>query len=109
MRIKEVNKKMRRFKNKNFDINKWLNEINEFKKEIEKIETDRNIKITVNKNGNSIYFKLNNKDYRISTHHKIEKNFFDDVANFKAENQINLVTNSRKNIIKKLMEILGGK
>lgn len=99
---------MRRFKNKNFDINKWLNEINEFKKEIETVEKQNNIKIIVNKNANSIYFKLNNKDYRISTHHKIEKNYFDDVANFRAENQINLVTNSRKNIIKKLMEILEG-
>lgn len=98
---------MRRLKNKNFDINKWLNEINAFKKEIEKIEQDQGIKINVNKNGNSIYFKLNNLDYRISTHYKIEKNYFDDVSNFKAENQINLVTNSRKNIIKKLIEVLG--
>lgn len=94
---------------KNFDYQQWMNDIELFKKEIELLETQNSISITINKFGNSIYFEKNGYKYRISTHNKIDKGLHYSSSKdlFNDENQINIITNSRKNIIKHLKKILG--
>lgn len=96
---------MKKFK-RNFDVNAWLESINKFKNEIDEIEKRFNISIKYNENGNSIYFNKDGKEYRISTHDKINKEYSTAKDLFKDENQVNIVTNSRNNIIKNLLKIL---
>lgn len=88
------------------DIEKYLNACDQFKKDIEKIEKITGVIIHINQKCNSVYFKFKNKEYRISTHDKINKKYSTDQDLFKADNQINKVTNSRANIIKYLKKIL---
>ena len=89
------------------DIENYINAFESFKKEIENIEKLTGVIIHINQKYNSVYFKYNDYEYRISTHEKKEKAYSNMFDLFKAENQINKVTNSRKNIIKHLKRILG--
>ena len=89
------------------DVEKFLKDMENFKNEIEKIEKLTGVIIHINQKYNSVYFKYNDYEYRISTHEKKEKAYSNMFDLFKAENQINKVTNSRKNIIKHVKKILG--
>ena len=89
------------------DIENYINAFESFKKEIENIEKLTGVIIHINQKYNSVYFKYNDYEYRISTHEKKEKAYSNMFDLFKAENQINKVTNSRKNIIKHVKKILG--
>lgn len=91
------------------DIEKFINACENFKKEIEQIEKITGVIIHINQNCNSVYFKYNDHEYRISTHDKKEKAYSNMFDLFKGENQINKVTNSRANIIKNVKRILGVK
>lgn len=101
-----------KLKSKKVDIENWLKICEDFQNQINKIEQERKLIIKINKNCNSIYFKKNNVNYRISLHNKINKNEVQDLSNdyYKwnggLENYKNIVTNSRKNIIKKLEQLL---
>lgn len=91
------------------DIEKYLNDMDQFKKDIENIEKLTGVIIHINQKCNSVYFDFKNYKYRVSTHDKIDKGPYlsSDKDLFKCENQINKVTNSRKNIIKYVKKILG--
>ena len=89
------------------DIENYINAFESFKKEIENIEKLTGVIIHINQKYNSVYFKYNDYEYRISTHEKKEKAYSNMFDLFKAENQINKVTNSRKNIINYVKRILG--
>jgi len=78
----------------------------DFNLEISKIELKYKINIIVNKQSNSVYFSFKNKDYRISTHHsEIGEITGVNGSGYKLP-EINRVTNSKKNIIKIIKEIL---
>lgn len=89
------------------DVEKFLKDMENFKNEIEKIEKLTGVIIHINQNCNSVYFEFENYKYRISTHDKLNKKYSSDQDLFKEPNQINKVTNSRKNIIKHVKKILG--
>lgn len=91
------------------DVEKFLKDMENFKNEIEKIEKLTGVIIHINQNCNSVYFEFENYKYRISTHDKIDKGPYlsTDKDLFKEPNQINKVTNSRKNIINNVKRILG--
>ena len=101
-----------KFKPKKVDLENWLKSCEDFQNQINQIEKEHNIIIKINKNCNSIYFKKNNVNYRVSLHNKINKNEVQDLSNdfykwnSSLENYKNIVTNSRKNIIKKLEQLL---
>lgn len=102
----------RKFKPNQTQLQNWLKACEEFTNQICKIEQEHKIIIKINKACNSIYFKKDNLNYRISTHNKIDKNEVQDLNNdyFKwngnFENYKNIVTNSRTNIIKKLEQVI---
>lgn len=91
------------------DIEKYLNDMDQFKKDIENIEKLTGVIIHINQKCNSVYFDFKNYKYRVSTHDKINKKYSNDQDLFKGDKQINKVTNSRKNIIKYVKKILGVK
>lgn len=101
-----------KFKPKKVDIENWLKACEDFQNQINKIEQEHNLIIKINKSCNSIYFKKNNVNYRISLHNKINKNEVQDLSNdyYKwnggLANYKNIVTNSRTNIIKKLEQLI---
>lgn len=89
------------------DIENYINAFESFKKEIENIEKLTGVIIHINQKYNSVYFKYNDYEYRISTHDKLNKKYSSDQDLFKGPNQVNKVTNSRKNIINNVKRILG--
>lgn len=101
-----------KFKPKHQDIQNWLKTCEDFTNQICQIQQEHNLIIRINKSCNSIYFKKDNVNYRISTHNKINKNEVQDLNNeyYKwnggFENYKNIVTNSKTNVIKKLLEKL---
>lgn len=101
-----------KFKPKKNNIENWLKACEDFRNQINKIEQEHKLIIKINKNCNSIYFKKNNVNYRISLHNKINKNEVQDLSNeyykwnSSLENYKNIITNSRTNIIKKLEQLL---
>ena len=101
-----------KFKPKKVDVENLLKACEDFQNQINKIEQEHKLIIKINKNCNSVYFKKNNVNYRVSLHNKINKNEVQDLSNdyYKwnsdLENYKNIVTNSRKNIIKKLEQLL---
>lgn len=97
----------RKWKPKFEQVKKYLKDMELFKNEIENIEKLTGVIIHINQKCNSVYFKYNDYEYRISTHDKINKKYSTDQDLFKGENQINKVTNSRANIIKYVKKILG--
>ena len=81
------------------DIDKYLNDCENFRNEIFEIAINHKILIDINKKCNSIYFKWDDQYYRISTHKKP----------YEYDHRINIITNSRANIIKHLKKVLGVK
>lgn len=66
-----------------------------------------------NNNMSSLYFKFENKEYRISTHHLPNRNIDNDYCKYRNYNPllndlevVEIVTNSRDNIFVKTREIL---
>lgn len=104
-----TNKKYKKWKPKFEQVQQFLKDMDQFKKDIEQIEKITGVIIHINQSCNTVYFKFKDYEYRISTHNKINKKYSTDQDLFKADNQINKVTNSRANIIKHLKKILGVK
>lgn len=99
----------KKWKPKFEQVQKYLKDMENFNKEIENIEKLTGVIIHINQSCSTVYFKYNDYEYRISTHDKIDKGPYlsTDKDLFKEPNQINKVTNSRKNIIKHVKKILG--
>ena len=92
-----TNKYYRKWAPKLDQVQKYLKDMENFRNEIFEISTNHKILIDINKKCNSIYFNFKGQLYRISTHQK----------SYEYEHRINIITNSRKNIIKHLKRILG--
>ena len=99
----------KKWKPKFEQVEQYLKDMDQFRNDIEQIEKLTGVIIQINQKCNSVYFEFNNLKYRVSTHDKLNKKYSSDQDLFKGPNQINKVTNSRKNIIKHLKKILGVK
>lgn len=89
---------MKKWKPNKNDINNWIAACEVFKKDISEISDESGVYIKVSAKCQSIYFIYNDKKYRISTHYKP-----DWTDKFEG---MEIVTNSRNNIIKHLKRIL---
>ena len=89
----------RKWKPNKSDVEQYLKVSEQFRTDIFEIAVNHKILIDVNKKCNSIYFNFKGQLYRISTHNKP----------YEYDHRINIITNSRKNIIKHLKRILGVK
>jgi len=100
---------MRRFKFKptQFEIEKWIKDCENFKAEIRKLESKYKVYIYINKKVSSIYFTINNVNYRISTHDEGVSNENDlfNWSGFKVADE-SIRTNSKNNILKHAEKIL---
>lgn len=92
-----TNKYYRKWAPKFEQVQKYLKDMENFRNEIFEISTNHKILIDINKKCNSIYFKWDDQYYRISTHKKP----------YECDHRINIITNSRANILKHLKRILG--
>ena len=97
----------KKWKPKFEQVQKYLKDMENFNKEIENIEKLTGVIIHINQSCSTVYFKYNDYEYRISTHDKLNKKYSSDQDLFKGPNQVNKVTNSRKNIINNVKRILG--